>query len=124
MSKIFPAIALDPLLLISALDATPALVNVNVSVSNNRACRMIGNAFPPPVAQAVGEKIKECLEYECVDSECEISFSLLSMHSNTPNVHIAQNRLFSICYYFQAAISTTAQDGDFAGRKNKGVFGI
>lgn len=26
------------------------------------ACRMIGNAFPPPVAQAVGEKIKECLE--------------------------------------------------------------
>lgn len=28
------------------------------------ACRMIGNAFPPPVAQAVGEKIKECLEYE------------------------------------------------------------
>lgn len=28
------------------------------------ACRMIGNAFPPPVAKAVGEKIKECLEYE------------------------------------------------------------
>lgn len=26
------------------------------------ACRMIGNAFPPPVAQAVGEKIKEVLE--------------------------------------------------------------
>ena len=25
------------------------------------ACRMIGNAFPPPVAKAVGEKIKECL---------------------------------------------------------------
>ena len=39
------------------------------------ACRMIGNAFPPPVAQAVGEKIKECLEYGCVNSECEISFS-------------------------------------------------
>lgn len=39
------------------------------------ACRMIGNAFPPPVAQAVGEKIKECLEYGCLDSECEISFS-------------------------------------------------
>ena len=32
------------------------------------ACRMIGNAFPPPVAQAVGEKIKECLEYGCVNS--------------------------------------------------------
>lgn len=39
------------------------------------ACRMIGNAFPPPVAQAVGEKIKECLEHGCIDSECEISLS-------------------------------------------------
>lgn len=39
------------------------------------ACRMIGNAFPPPVAQAVGEKIKECLEDECINSECEISLS-------------------------------------------------
>lgn len=39
------------------------------------ACRMIGNAFPPPVAQAVGEKIKECLEYECFNSECEIPLS-------------------------------------------------
>lgn len=39
------------------------------------ACRMIGNAFPPPVAQAVGEKIKECLEYGCANSECEVSFS-------------------------------------------------
>lgn len=28
------------------------------------ACRMIGNAFPPPVAQAVGEKIKECLTHD------------------------------------------------------------
>ena len=26
------------------------------------ACRMIGNAFPPPVARAVGEKIREVLE--------------------------------------------------------------
>ncbi|MEY8311097.1 DNA cytosine methyltransferase [Oscillospiraceae bacterium 42-9] len=39
------------------------------------ACRMIGNAFPPPVAQAVGEKIKECLTYGCADSESEISLS-------------------------------------------------
>ena len=39
------------------------------------ACRMIGNAFPPPVAQAVGEKIKECLEDECLNNECEISLS-------------------------------------------------
>ena len=39
------------------------------------ACRMIGNAFPPPVAKAVGEKIKECLEHGSVDSECEVSLS-------------------------------------------------
>lgn len=39
------------------------------------ACRMIGNAFPPPVAKAVGEKIKECLEYGCSDCKCEISIS-------------------------------------------------
>ena len=25
------------------------------------ACRMIGNAFPPPVAKAVGEEIRRCL---------------------------------------------------------------
>lgn len=35
------------------------------------ACRMIGNAFPPPVAKAVGEKIKECLENGCVDRKSE-----------------------------------------------------
>lgn len=28
-----------------------------------KACRMIGNAFPPPVAKAVGECIKEALNY-------------------------------------------------------------
>ena len=39
------------------------------------ACRMIGNAFPPPVAKAVGEKIKECLVYGCTDCKCEISIS-------------------------------------------------
>ena len=39
------------------------------------ACRMIGNAFPPPVAKAVGEKIKECLENECTDCERTISLS-------------------------------------------------
>lgn len=39
------------------------------------ACRMIGNAFPPPVAMAVGEKIKECLEHGCIDNECKISVS-------------------------------------------------
>lgn len=31
------------------------------------ACRMIGNAFPPLVACAVGKKIKECLDYGCID---------------------------------------------------------
>lgn len=39
------------------------------------ACRMIGNAFPPPVAQAVGEKIKECLENGCFIVEGEKEFS-------------------------------------------------
>ena len=39
------------------------------------ACRMIGNAFPPSVAQAVGEKIKECLDNGCVNGTSEISFS-------------------------------------------------
>ena len=39
------------------------------------ACRMIGNAFPPPVAKAVGEKIKECLEDECIDCERAVSLS-------------------------------------------------
>lgn len=28
------------------------------------ACRMIGNAFPPPVAQAVGVQIRRCLSHE------------------------------------------------------------
>ena len=32
------------------------------------ACRMIGNEFPPPVAKAVGEKIKECLNYGFIDN--------------------------------------------------------
>lgn len=39
------------------------------------ACRMIGNAFPPPVARAVGGKIKECLEHGCIDSKREIPLS-------------------------------------------------
>jgi len=47
----------------------------NFGKKKTAACRMIGNAFPPPVAQAIGEKIKECLEYGCIDSKSEISFS-------------------------------------------------
>lgn len=39
------------------------------------ACRMIGNAFPPPVAKAVGEQIKGCLNYGCIDSKSEIQLS-------------------------------------------------
>lgn len=31
------------------------------------ACRMIGNAFPPPVAKAVGEEIRKVLEHESID---------------------------------------------------------
>ncbi|MBE7726791.1 MAG: DNA cytosine methyltransferase [Enterocloster citroniae] len=32
------------------------------------ACRMIGNAFPPPVAYAVGKEIRRVLENGCTDS--------------------------------------------------------
>lgn len=32
------------------------------------ACRMIGNAFPPPVACAVGKEIRRVLDNECIDS--------------------------------------------------------
>ena len=39
------------------------------------ACRMIGNAFPPPVAKVVGEQIKECLAHGCTDSQSKISLS-------------------------------------------------
>ena len=39
------------------------------------ACRMIGNAFPPPVAMAVGQEIRRCLKDGCADSKCEICFS-------------------------------------------------
>ena len=31
------------------------------------ACRMIGNAFPPPVACAVGKEIRRFLDHECFD---------------------------------------------------------
>lgn len=33
----------------------------NFGKRKTAACRMIGNAFPPPVAKAVGEEIKRCL---------------------------------------------------------------
>jgi DNA (cytosine-5)-methyltransferase 1 len=32
------------------------------------ACRMIGNAFPPPVAKEIGIKIKQVLDYASTDS--------------------------------------------------------
>ena len=35
------------------------------------ACRMIGNAFPPPVARAVGEQIRKVLESEVIVSQRE-----------------------------------------------------
>lgn len=35
------------------------------------ACRMIGNAFPPPVAREVGLKIKQVLDYASIDSRSE-----------------------------------------------------
>ncbi len=43
-------------------------VEWNFGSKKTAACRMIGNAFPPPVARAVGEKIKRCLNNEqCFD---------------------------------------------------------
>lgn len=36
--------------------------NWSFGTKKTAACRMIGNAFPPPVAQAIGNKIKEILE--------------------------------------------------------------
>ena len=39
------------------------------------ACRMIGNAFPPPVAKAIGEKLKECLFYATESNEREEQLS-------------------------------------------------
>ena len=35
------------------------------------ACRMIGNAFPPPVAKEVGLMIKQVLDYASIDSRSE-----------------------------------------------------
>ena len=35
------------------------------------ACRMIGNAFPPPVAREIGFKIKQVLDYASIDSRSE-----------------------------------------------------
>ncbi|MGM9999422.1 MAG: DNA cytosine methyltransferase [Candidatus Bruticola sp.] len=34
----------------------------NFGSKKTSACRMIGNAFPPPVAYAIGKKIRRCLE--------------------------------------------------------------
>lgn len=39
------------------------------------ACRMIGNAFPPPVAFNVGLQIKKVLDYECSYSRSEKKIS-------------------------------------------------
>ena len=35
------------------------------------SCRMIGNAFPPPVAKEVGLRIKQVLDYASIDSRSE-----------------------------------------------------
>lgn len=35
------------------------------------ACRMIGNAFPPPVAREVGFRIKQVLDYASIDNRSE-----------------------------------------------------
>lgn len=36
----------------------------NFGNKKTAACRMIGNAFPPPVAMAVGLQIRKCIEHE------------------------------------------------------------
>jgi len=36
----------------------------NFGTRKTAACRMIGNAFPPPVAKAVGLQIRRCLDHE------------------------------------------------------------
>lgn len=33
-------------------------------LSKTKACRMIGNAFPPPVAKRIGDELRRCLENE------------------------------------------------------------
>ena len=38
--------------------------NWNFGKRKTAACRMIGNAFPPPVANAVGRQIRRCLKNE------------------------------------------------------------
>ena len=44
-------------------------------VRKTTACRMIGNAFPPPVAMYVGLQIKKVLDYECDYSRSEKEIS-------------------------------------------------
>lgn len=44
-------------------------------MKKTNACRMIGNAFPPPVAYAVGKEIRKVLENGCTDSGCETKIS-------------------------------------------------
>ena len=39
------------------------------------ACRMIGNAFPPPVAKAVGLQLKECLQNERINHGSSLQLS-------------------------------------------------
>lgn len=43
--------------------------------TKTRACRMIGNAFPPPVAEAVGTQIKRCLLNERTADQGTACFS-------------------------------------------------
>ena len=50
--------------------------------TKTRACRMIGNAFPPPVAQAVGEQIKECLSHGSIDSSSQNSLPQKAVGDN------------------------------------------
>ena len=39
----------------------------NFGTKKTAACRMIGNAFPPPVAESVGKEIRKVLEHGSID---------------------------------------------------------
>ena len=41
----------------------------NFGEKKTSACRMIGNAFPPPVAKEIGIRIKQVLDYASINSK-------------------------------------------------------
>ncbi len=59
----------------------------NFGTRKTIACRMIGNAFPPPVAERIGIEIRKCLEYgKRVDSRCSQRVPQISDRQQSTNV--------------------------------------